>query len=100
MFVRHGELVSQLLTNFSGTIKQGRVNFVFDLYHDEPSVKDCERLRRQDVTPVHLSEVNDLTPLPKDMKTFWASNSNKGLLEKLIYRSSFPPIFCRTTRSK
>ena len=38
--------------------------------------------------PIHLSEVNDLTLLPKDMKTFWASNSNKDLLEKLIYRSS------------
>ena len=51
--------VPQFLTNFSGAIKQGRVNFVFDMFHDEPSVKDCERLRRQDVKPVHLSEVND-----------------------------------------
>ena len=83
-----GEMVSQFHGNFSTAMKNGRLNFVFDVYHDEPSVKDCERLRRQEMKPVNLSEVKNLTPLPKDLKTFWSSDSNKYLLEQLIYTSA------------
>ena len=32
-------------------------------------------------------KISDSTPLPKDMATFWPSNSNKALLEKLVYMS-------------
>ena len=60
---------------------------MFDIYHDNPSVKDSERLRRQDSCPINLSEISDSTPLPKDMATFWPSNSNEALLEKLVYMS-------------
>lgn len=63
----------------------GRCDYIFDIYSETPSVKDSERLRRCNVTPVVLSAVEMTTPLPKDMATFWPSNKNKQQLEKLIY---------------
>ena len=48
-------------------------------------MKDTERLRRCSENPVLLSSVELSTPLPKDMDTFWSSNENKVLLEKLLY---------------
>ncbi|KAG1685950.1 hypothetical protein GQR58_008894 [Nymphon striatum] len=65
--------------------RYGRCDYIFDIYNDNPSVKDSERLRRCSVNPVVLSLVEQTTPLPKDMSTFWPSNKNKLLLEKLIY---------------
>ena len=38
------------------------------------------------MTPVILSAVEETTPLPKDMSTFWPSSENKLLLEKLFYK--------------
>ena len=84
-FSTFGQLLTQFVTNFYSPFKSGRLNFVFDIYNDEPSVKDNERLRRKESTPINLSEIKDSTPLPKDLKTFWPSNSNKYLLEKLLY---------------
>jgi hypothetical protein len=63
----------------------GRCDYIFDIYNDNPSVKDTERLRRCSATPVVLSSVELTTPLPKDMTTFWPSSKNKVLLEILIY---------------
>ncbi|KAG1674175.1 FAD-dependent oxidoreductase domain-containing protein 2 [Nymphon striatum] len=65
--------------------RYGRCDYIFDIYNDNPSVKGSERLRRCSVNPVVLSLVEQTTPLPKDMSTFWPSNKNKLLLEKLIY---------------
>ncbi|KAG1701651.1 hypothetical protein GQR58_004686 [Nymphon striatum] len=65
--------------------RYGRCDYIFDIYNDNPSVKDSERLRRCSVNPVVLSLVEQTTLLPKDMSTFWPSNKNKLLLEKLIY---------------
>ena len=65
----------------------GRCNFVFDIYDDRPSAKDCERMRRQNVHPINLSEIDDNTPIPKDISTFWPSKSNKMLLEKYLYNT-------------
>ena len=64
----------------------GRWDYIFNIYSGNPSVKDSERLRRCNVTPVALSAVEMATPHPKDMATFWPSNKNKEQLEKLIYR--------------
>ena len=63
----------------------GRCDYVFDMYSDDPSVKDSERKRRTETVPIEYTAVEPSTPLPKDMKTFWPSNKNKLLLEKLIY---------------
>ena len=63
----------------------GRCDYIFDIYNDNPSVKDTERLRRCNTTPVVLSSVKLSTPIPKDMTTFWLSSQNKVLLEMLIY---------------
>ena len=35
---------------------------IFDIYNDDPSVKDTERLRRCSTTPVVLSSVELTTP--------------------------------------
>ena len=64
----------------------GTCHYIFDIYNENPSVKDSERLWRSSVTPVILSTIKQTTPLPKAMSTFWSSSENKLLLEKLIYK--------------
>jgi hypothetical protein len=63
-----------------------RIDLVFDSYtHNEVSIKDGERLRRQQATPIELSVVESETKLPVKMETFWPSNSNKDKLEALLH---------------
>ena len=62
------------------------VDYVFDIYTNEPSAKDSERMRRTNSTPIELSSVKKSTSLSKDMATLWPSSTNKQLLEKLIYK--------------
>ena len=80
---------SDLLLKFAETNAvnhhYGRCDYIFDIYNDDPSVKDTERLRRCSTTPAVLSSVELTTPIPKDITTFWPSNQNKVLLETLIY---------------
>ena len=63
------------LTHFSDLISKfasmthvyhsyGRCDYIFDIYNDNPSVKDSERLRRCSASPVHMSTVAETTPLP------------------------------------
>ena len=71
----------------------GRCDYVFDMYSDDPSVKDSERKRRTETVPIEYSAVEPSTPLPIDIKTLWPSNNSKLLLEKLIcdhLRSNIP----------
>ena len=63
----------------------GRCDYVFDMYSEEPSAKDSERNRRNNMESIEYSSIIPSSPLPKDMNTFWPSNNNKLLLEKLIY---------------
>ena len=63
----------------------GRFDYVFDMYSEEPSAKDSERKRRNNTESIEYSSIIPSSPLPKDMNTFWPSNNNKLLLEKLIY---------------
>ena len=63
----------------------GRFDYVFDMYSEEPSAKDSERKRRNSMESIEYSSIIPSSPLPKDMNTFWPSNNNKPLLEKLIY---------------
>lgn len=81
------DMISVFYSSIRKYMEVGRSNFVFDVYHDKPSVKDCERLRRQQKVPINLSEIDFSTPLPKEMDSFWPSSSNKLLLEKLLYKS-------------
>ena len=60
-----------------------RIDFVFDSYI-EGSVKDSERLRRSDHKPIEIANLTLLTPMPKDLTTFWSSNSNKMKLQLLL----------------
>ena len=57
-------------------------------------MKDSERKRRTDKVPIEYSSVEQSSQLPKDMDTFWPTNNNKLLMEKMIYnhlRSNVPP---------
>ncbi len=63
----------------------GKCDYVFDMYSEEPSVKDSERKRRSNIIPIEHSSIEPDMPLPTQMETFWPSNTNKLLLEKLIY---------------
>ena len=62
----------------------GRNDYVMDSYH-EGSLKDSKRQRRIKVRPIELASIQDSTPLPMDMNTFWSSSNNKLLLEKHLY---------------
>ena len=79
------------LTNFSNLLsklaqvtdiyyRNGRCGYIFDIYNENPSVKDSERLRKNSATPFILGTVKETTPLPKGMWTFWLSSENKLLL--------------------
>ena len=48
------------------------------------SVKDSERRRRCNCSPVDLNEVSTETKLPVIMDTFWASTTNKVKLQNLL----------------
>ena len=54
-----------------------RIDFIFDTYVTELSVKDSERLRRCKVTPIELSMISTETPLLKDFEAFRVSSQNK-----------------------
>lgn len=60
-----------------------RIDFVFDTYV-EGSVKDSERLRRCECSPIEVNNLNDDTPLPVDMNAFWSCSSNKVKLQNLL----------------
>ena len=69
----------------------GRNDFVFDVYREEPSPKDSERMRREDKVSckkliIHLNNITNETPLPKDFDTFRPSTRNKILLQKFLSR--------------
>ena len=79
------DLLSVFLSLISKYHEFGRCDYVFDMYSNAPSVKDSERKRRCDKVPIEYSSIGRSSPLPKDMGTFWPSNTNKLLVEKLIY---------------
>ena len=59
------------------------IHFVFDAYITS-SIKDSERSKRYEKTPIEISQIATDTPLPLDMSSFWVSNRNKIKLERLI----------------
>ena len=56
------------------------LHIVFDSYV-EGSLKATERLRRN-TSSIELSQIDKITPLPRQMEKFWGSTSNKVLLQK------------------
>ena len=79
---------AEFITNFMKTSyeRNGRCDYVFDIYDDEPSVKYSEKQRRINKAPIHLSTIQTSTPFPKEVDSFWSSNQNKLKLQKLIYQ--------------
>ncbi|KAL4238796.1 hypothetical protein ACF0H5_003503 [Mactra antiquata] len=63
--------------------KATRVDFVFDSYV-ETSVKQSERIRRYTTKSIEICSINEDTPLPANMDTFWSSNSNKCKFQTLL----------------
>jgi len=79
-----GELCNQFLSMIFGVCKNAsRIDFIFDSYI-EGSVKDSERLRRTQKTPVLYSNIALESKLAKDMDSFWPSAANKVQMEQLI----------------
>ena len=79
-----GELCNQFLSMVFGVCKNAsRIDFIFDSYI-EGSVKDSERLRRTQKTPVLYSNIALESKLARDMDSFWPSAANKVKLEQLI----------------
>ena len=77
-----------LCTHFLGYVHSlshnaNRIDFVFDTYIDA-SVKDGERARRCNCSPIDLNNVSPETPLPETMESFWASSMNKAKLQLLL----------------
>jgi len=60
--------------------KPARLDIVLDTYL-EGSVKDSERLRRLDETPIEINNLQSATLLPVKMSSFWGSSSNKTKLQ-------------------
>lgn len=74
-----GDMMDNFIS-FMGIFHQlSRCDYVFDMYSEEPSIKDSER-------KIEYNPINIRLHLPKDMKMFWPSKNNKLLLEKLIYQ--------------
>ena len=77
-----------LCTDFLGYVhilshSANRIDFVFDTYIDA-SVKDSERARRCNCSPIDLNDMSPETPLPVTMESFWASSINKAKLQLLL----------------
>ena len=60
-----------------------RIDFVFNTCIGA-SVKDGERARRCNCSPIDLNNVSPETPLPVTMESFWASSMNKAKLQLLL----------------
>ena len=56
---------------------------MFDTYI-AASVKDSERARRCNCSPIDLNDVSPETPLPVTIESFWASSINKVKLQLLL----------------
>jgi len=82
---RFDDLLTSFVSNSEVYRRFRRCDYVFDMYSEEPSVKDSERKRRSDTASIEYSSINPSSPLPKDTNTFWPPNNNKLLLEKVIY---------------
>ena len=80
------DLLATFISTSEGYRRFGRCDFVFDMYPDKASVKDSERKRRAEKVPIEYTSIDPSSQLPKHMDSFWPSNSNKDLLEKLIYK--------------
>lgn len=79
-----GELCEHLWNMIFNICKNPkRIDFVFDSYV-EGSVKDSERSRRATARGIEISALNESSPLPVSMESFWASASNKTKLQKLF----------------
>lgn len=79
------DLLSGFVSHTAKYHEFGRCDIVFDMYSNAPSVKNSERKRRCDKVPTEYSSTERSSPLTKDMGTFWPSNGNKLLAERLIY---------------
>ena len=79
-----GELFNEFLSMIFGVCKNAsRIAFIFDSYI-EGSVKDSERLRQTQRTPVLYSNIVLESKLARDMDSFRPSAANKVQLEQLI----------------
>jgi len=87
-----GELCNQFLSIIFGVCKNAsRIDFIFESYI-EGLVKDSERLRRTQKTPVLYSNTAIESKLARDMDSFWPSakqsqtgTAHKGIFNEPLY---------------
>ena len=75
-----GDLIKSVINSVTSICYDScYVHLVLDSYI-EFSLKECERMRRCDVTPVDLVGMNAETLIPQQLDKFWASDKNKQKL--------------------
>ena len=80
-----GNFCEQVLENISAICwGPDRLDLVFDSYV-EGSIKDSERIHRQDKAPIEMNSIHYDTPLPIEMDRFWPSSNNKLKLQMLLH---------------
>jgi len=78
-----GDVIQQFISLVSNVCSHEKLHVIFDSYL-ESSVKDGERLRRSDDTPIQLAALNEKTPISVSLAKFWASSLNKEKLQLLV----------------
>ena len=80
-----GNFCEQFL-DYISAIGQGpdRLDLVFDS-DVEGSIKDSERICRQDKAPIEMNSIHYDTLLPIEMDRFWSSSNNKLKLQMLLH---------------
>ena len=63
-----------------------RVDIIFDVYIED-SIKTFERNRRTSgIKPTEIEIIQDSTPIPVDMSSFWGSSSNKTKFQQFFIK--------------
>ena len=72
-----GELVTETISSVTSICHEPEyIHLVLDSYI-EYSLKEGERLKRSDVSPIEIVGMNSETPIPRQLKKFWSSDKNE-----------------------
>ena len=66
------------------TCGTNRIEIIYDSYI-ENSIKESERAHRLEVQPIDVIDLNLDSIMPVEMKSFWASPSNKHQLQIFFF---------------
>jgi len=79
-----GDVVTAVITSATSLCHESDyIHLVLDSYI-EFSLKEGERMKRTNVTPIDIIGMNANTPIPRQLDKFWASEKNKRNLQLLV----------------